>query len=231
MSAIVRAEGLCWTRPPRGDAPAQRVLQDASISVEPGELLAISGASGVGKSVLGSLVLRLRRVPSPGRVHWGEDEVTALSARRLQPLRAGFQGLLQHTGAILPPFCTVEESLVETARHVRKVGRAEARERVREVADLLGIAALLQRRPRFLSGGEQRKSGVARLLLSEARFAFVDEPDSGLDPVSQHDVVGELRRAVDRTGMGMLVITHNAMLARRYADRRLVLSGGSLHAA
>ncbi len=231
MTAILRGEGLSWTRPPRGDAPAQLVLQDAAISIDPGEMVAVSGPSGIGKSVLGSLLLRLRAVPSPGRVHWGDTDVTALSGRRLQPLRAGFQGLLQHTGAILPPFCSVEESLVETARHVRRLSRDDARVRVQEVAELLGIAALLHRRPRFLSGGEQRKSGVARLLLSDARFAFVDEPDSGLDPVSQHDIVGELRHVVDRTGMGMLVITHNAMLARRYADRRLILREGRLHAA
>jgi ABC-type glutathione transport system ATPase component len=231
MSAVVRGEGLCWTRPPRGDAPAQLVLQDAEIAVQPGEMVAISGPSGIGKSVLGSLLIRLREVPEPGRVYWGDVEVSSLSARRLQPLRAAFQGLLQHTGAILPPFCTVEESLVETLRHVRRVPRREARQRAREVAELLGIGELLHRRPRFLSGGEQRKSGVARLLLSDARFAFVDEPDSGLDPVSQHDIVGELRKVVDRTGMGMLVVTHNAMLARRYADRRLLLGEGRLHAA
>lgn len=231
MSAIVRGEGLTWTRPARGSAPAQRVLQDAAIEVQPGELVAISGPSGIGKSVLGTLLLRLRSVPAPGRVHWGDTDVSALSGRKLQALRSGFQGLMQHTGAILPPFCTVEESLMETLRHVRPTPREEARARVAEVADLLGISALLDRKPRFLSGGEQRKSGVARLLLSEARFAFVDEPDSGLDPVSQHDVVGELRHVVDRTGMGMLVVTHNAMLARRYADRRLLLREGRLHAA
>lgn len=231
MSTIVRGEGLCWTRPPRGDSPAQLVLQDAVIDVQPGEMVAVSGPSGIGKSVLGSLLLRLRAVPAPGRVFWGETDVTSLTGRRLQSLRAGFQGLLQHTGAILPPFCSVEESLLETLRHVRRVPRSEGRERARDVAKLLGIDDLLHRRPRFLSGGEQRKAGVARLLLSEARFAFVDEPDSGLDPVSQHDVVGELRRVVDRTGMGMLVVTHNARLARRYADRRLVLREGRLHAA
>ena len=103
MSTIVRGEGLCWTRPPRGDSPAQLVLQDAVIDVQPGEMVAVSGPSGIGKSVLGSLLLRLRAVPAPGRVFWGETDVTSLTGRRLQSLRAGFQGLLQHTGAILPP--------------------------------------------------------------------------------------------------------------------------------
>ena len=229
-AAVLRAEGLAWTRPARSGEAARVVLQDASLAIQPGEMVAVSGPSGVGKSVLGSLVLRLREVPAPGRVLWGDRDVTALGARALTPLRARHQGLLQQTAAILPPFCSVEESLLETLRHVCR-DRSAARARVREVAELLGIAALLGRRPRFLSGGEQRKAGVARLLLTNPAFAFVDEPDSGLDPVSQHEVLGELRKAVDRSGMGMLVVTHNALLARRYADRRLILQEGRLHAS
>ncbi len=231
MSPVVRGEALSWTRPARGSSPALVVLKDAEVSIQPGELVAVSGPSGIGKSVLGSLLLRLRHVPQPGQVYWGEQAVGQLAARELTPLRARYQGLLQQTSAVLPPFCTLEESLRETLKHVCGIRGAEALDRIRPVTDLLGITALLHRRPRFLSGGEQRKSGVARLLLTDPRFAFVDEPDSGLDPVSQHDVLGELRAAVDLTGMGMLVVTHNAMLANRYADRRLLMKDGRLHAA
>ena len=101
--------------------------------------------------------------------------------------------------------------------------------RVVEVAERLGIARLLDRHPRFLSGGEGRKSGVARLLLARPRFAFVDEPDAGLDPVSQHEVLKLLREAVDEMGVSMLLVTHSAVLAKVYADRRIVLRRGELH--
>jgi len=101
--------------------------------------------------------------------------------------------------------------------------------RVVAVAERLGIARLLDRYPRFLSGGEGRKSGVARLLLARPRFAFVDEPDAGLDPVSQHEVLKLLREAVDETGVSMLLVTHSAVLAKVYADRRIVLRRGELH--
>jgi len=207
------------------------VLRGVDVEIQPGELVAVSGPSGVGKSVLGSLILRLREVQASGRVWWGENDVTQLDAHKLQPLRADFQGLLQQTGAILPPFMTVRQSLLETVHYVEGSGQRgdAAMEAVSAVAERLGIARLLDRYPRFLSGGEQRKSGVARLLLARPKFAFVDEPDAGLDPVSQHEVLALLRKAVDETGVSMLLVTHSAVLAELYADRRILLSRGELH--
>lgn len=227
---IVRAQGLRWRRPD-AEPGTPDVLCGVDVETCPGELVAVSGPSGVGKSVLGSLILRLREVPPGGRLWWGDREVTDLSARKLQPLRTGFQGLLQQTGAILPPFMTVRQSLLETVRYVEGGGQRgeQAMAAVMAVAERLGIARLLDRFPRFLSGGEQRKSGVARLLLARPRFAFVDEPDAGLDPVSQHEVLKLLRHAVDETGVSMLLVTHSAVLAELYADRRIVLSRGELH--
>ncbi len=227
---VVRSRGLKWQRPAGVDgSPGRMVLQGIDLDIAPQEVVAISGSSGVGKSVLGSLILRLRPVEHGGQVWWGEDEITGLSVLGLQGLRTRFQGLLQHTEAILPPFLTVGEALHESVRHVGRTNGARSEE-VRDVAELLGISALLDRYPRYLSGGEQRKSGVARILLAHPRFAFVDEPDAGLDPLSQHDVLQALRRAVDRSGMGMLLVTHNAHLAEQYADRRVRLAEGRLHA-
>jgi len=231
MSAVVRGESLHWTRPAAEGGAETHVLRGADLEVHAGEMVTIAGPSGTGKSVLGSLMLRLRPVDEPGRVFWGDQEVTSLPARQLHPLRARFQGLLQQGTAILPPFSTVRSALAETLREVRGIRGTDAAARIDDVAGLLGIAGLLDRRPRYLSGGEKRKSSIARLLLAEPAFAFVDEPDSGLDPVSQHEVMGELRKVLDRTGMGMLVVTHNARLADRYADRRLSLREGVLHAA
>ena len=216
---VLAAEGLSFL-------PERPVLRGVSLAIEPGELVALEGASGAGKTVLGTLLLRLRAV-STGRVTWGGTDVTNLSTRAIRPLRAGYQALLQHTEASLPPYMTVGAALRETARHVARAPEPAAL--VARVADSLGIGALLERTPRFLSGGEQRRGGLARVLLADPAFAFVDEPDAGLDAQARLRALQLLRDRCD-AGMSCLLVTHNRDLARRFADRRLTLEEGVLHA-
>lgn len=213
----VRGEHLTWSRPDGGV-----VLRDVSLGVAAGEVVALRGPSGAGKTVLGTTLLRLRPVHAPGRVLWEDQDVTNAPASRLQPLRTRVQGLPQHTAALLPPWLTVREALVETARHV---GGEEAR--IPELAQRLGVADLLDRRPRGLSGGELRRASLARVLLSRPAFAFVDEPDAGLDPLTRREVLGLLRTAADE-GTGILLVTHEAELAARLADRTVELREGRL---
>ena len=98
------------------------------------------------------------------------------------------------------------------------------------VADQLGLTPLLDRLPRHLSGGEQRRAGLARVLLAQPAAAVVDEPDAGLDAPSQVAVLTLLRDRCD-AGMACLLITHQRGLARRFADRVLHLDQGVLRAA
>ncbi len=201
------------------------VLRDVEIGIQAGELVVLEGGSGAGKTVLGTLLLRLRRPEPPGRVTWGTVDVTSLPARELRPLRARHQALLQHGAASLPPYMSVGDALLETARHVAKARDPE--EQALHTARALGIAELLDRRPRHLSGGEQRRAGLARVLLADPVFAFVDEPDAGLDPEVRLVALQLLRARCDQ-GMACLLVTHNEGLARRFADRRLALEGGTL---
>lgn len=191
------------------------VFAGAGLSLAAGELVALQGPSGAGKTVLGTMLLRLRPVPAPGVVRWGDEDVTAASMSALRPLRPRYQALLQHSSANLPPYMTVGEALAETARHVAGVGG----DPLAAVADELGIGALLDRTPRFLSGGEQRRAGLARVLMANPIFAFVDEPDAGLDPAAKLAALSLLRRRCD-AGMACLLVTHEPGLAARFADRR-----------
>lgn len=216
--SVLRAEGLTWSRP-----TGESVLRDAALHVDAGEVVVLSGASGTGKTVLGTTLLRLRTLASPGRVHWGEVDVSTLGAAALTPLRAQYQGLLQHSGALLPSWLTVGEALTETAMHV-----GGDSDRAAELASRLGLGALLDRVPAGLSGGEQRRAALARVLLSRPRFAFIDEPDAGLDPLTAADVADLVREAADRDGVGVLLVTHDARLADRCASRGLRLRDGGL---
>ena len=219
--SVVAATGLHFHS---GD---RAILRDLAITVAAGELVALEGASGAGKTVLGTMLLRLRAVAPPGTVRWGDRDVSALSPRALRPLRSAVQALLQHTESSLPPYMTVGASLHETARHVAHA--AAPQEAVDAIAAALGIADLLTRVPRYLSGGEQRRAGLARVLLADPGFAFVDEPDAGLDPEARLVALQLLRDRCD-AGMGCLLVTHNQGLARRYADRRITLEEGRLRA-
>ena len=231
MSApVLRGEAIHWSRPAGPDEEPIPVLQGVDIAVHPGEIVAVQGPSGCGKTVLCTTLMRLRQVRPPGRVWWGEREVTHLSPRTLAPLRAHHQGMLQHTGAILPPFTSVRASLIETARQVAQ-DKQRALAQLEDLAGRFGLTRLLDRRPRYLSGGEQRKASLCRILLTSPRFLFADEPDSGLDPLSQQEVLKLFRGTVDELGIGLLIITHNQKLADEYADRRLQLREGVLHEA
>jgi ABC-type glutathione transport system ATPase component len=221
---VLKAEGIRWSP---GDS-GHRVLAGVDLQVDPGELVALEGGSGAGKTVLGTLLLRLRPLQA-GRLRWGEQDVTALSLRRLHPLRRRFQGMLQQGDALLPPYRTLRQLFDETARHVCRPRAEEGR--VGEVVDRLGLTALLDRYPRYLSGGEQRRAGLARVLLTRPEFLLVDEPEAGLDPLSRREVFHLIRQLADRDGVGVLLVTHRPGLARRVADRRLLLAEGRLHAA
>ena len=228
-AAVLRVQDLHWSKPgANGGLPGTPVLRGAGLEVHAGELVALEGASGTGKTVLCTHLLRLREPPQKGSIFWGDQDVTGWPHRRLRPLRRAFQGMLQHTGAILPPFLTVGDALRETARYVARTPDPERL--VHEMVQALGIQRLLPRRPRHLSGGEQRLAGLARILLNQPDFAFFDEPDAGLDPPSQLEILRQIRRAAEVGGTGILLVTHNAGLARQHADRRLRLQEGRIHA-
>lgn len=134
--------------------------------------------------------------------------------------------MLQHTAALLPPWLTVRRALQETSRRVADPVTTPAE--ADRVIERLGLADLMDRFPRHLSGGEQRRVTLARVLLARPRFAFVDEPDAGLDPLSRTDLLQLLRDAVDDTGLGVLLVTHEQGLMRRFADRVRCLENGRI---
>ncbi len=191
------------------------VLRGADIAVRRGEVVAVLGPSGCGKTTLGDLLLGLVR-PDAGE------------ARRMPgfaPWR--FQKLYQDPPGAFAPRLTMRQGLADLARrHGLERAALDA-----PLAQLRLAPALLDRRPAELSGGELQRFALLRALALDPVFLFADEPTSRLDPVTQQDVAMLLRACAAERGLGVLLVTHDAALARKLADRALELAGGVLRDA
>lgn len=226
MAAVIEASGLRWS-----PAEGRAVLDGVDIHIAEGEIVALSGPSGAGKTVLGTLLLRLRDAAS-GTVRWLGEDVSHCAPHRLVDRRRAFQMLPQHTGALLPPWATVRASLVETLRSVRRLPEAAVADQFATPwVDRLGVRPLLDRLPAGLSGGEQRRASLLRVLFAEPRFAFIDEPDAGQDPQTAEEVLSLVADWAAERKVATLVVTHHPGLAARHATRRLLLEEGQLHAS
>jgi len=224
---IVELRDVSWSVRERhrafGATHHKRVLEGASMSVAPGEVVGLAGLSGAGKTTLGMCLLRLIQ-PQGGAVFWEGVDVTSWPENKLRPLRRQFQALLQAPYAMLTPFLTVRQHLEETLRFVVGNDRPTSRDWSGLVEEL-ALDQVLESRPAELSGGEARRVGLARVLLCRPTFLFADEPDAGLDPPRRMALASRLR-ALAKDGSGLLVVTHDAPTLERVSDRLLTLGDG-----
>jgi len=196
------------------------VLRDLDLSVEPGEMLAIVGASGVGKSTLLHVLGGLDRVDR-GTVTIASVEVTAL-ADAFRNRRVGFVFQFHH---LLPEFSAVENA--EMPMRIARMPLAEARGRARDLLVRVGLGDRLTHRPGMLSGGEQQRVAVARALVMRPSLLLADEPTGDLDEQTAsalHDLLREMHRTFQLTS---IIATHNPRLAAA-CDRILRLEAGRL---
>jgi sn-glycerol 3-phosphate transport system ATP-binding protein len=125
------------------------------------------------------------------------------------------------------PHLNVAENIVFGLK-VRRVGRAERDERLRKVADLVGLSAYLARRPAQLSGGQRQRVALARAIIAEQRLCLMDEPLSNLDARLRHEMRVEIRALQQRLGMTMVYVTHDQTEAMTMADRVILLRDGHI---
>ena len=209
--ATLRLDGL---RKSFGPVP---VLQGVDLSLDDGEMLVIVGASGCGKSTLLRLVAGLE-TPTAGRILLDGRDIAGLdpSARDIAMV---FQNYA------LYPHMTVGENMAYGLR-IRGLPRAAIARRVQETADLLGLGALLARRPRELSGGQRQRVAMGRAIVREPKLFLFDEPLSNLDAALRVQMRAEIRRLQRRLGTTSLYVTHDQVEAMTLGDRLLVLHGG-----
>lgn len=195
-------------------------VSGVSFDIDVGQTLALVGESGSGKSTIARTLIGLKK-PASGSIRFDGREISAASNREWSRLRRQMSMMWQDPVGSLSPRLTVGSLVTEPLRiHGRKGDRAEAE----RLLGLVGLPAeFIARYPHQLSGGQARRVGVARALALEPKLLIADEPTAGLDMSVQGEVLNLLNDVQKRTGVGVLVITHNLNLVRHVSDRMAIM--------
>jgi lipoprotein-releasing system ATP-binding protein len=200
------------------------VLMGLDLVVPEGEMLAITGASGVGKSTLLHVLGTLDR-PEGGSIHVAGDDVFGLDEKHLRAFRNRTLGFVFQFHHLLPEFTAMENVMMPLL--IGRVSAGEARQRAGALLEELGMTGRADHRPGALSGGEQQRVAVARALVRSPRAVLADEPSGNLDRETGDRLHDLLKRLNREKGITVVVVTHNERLAGS-ADRTLRLEGGKL---
>ncbi|SIO11298.1 ABC transporter ATP-binding protein [Agromyces cerinus] len=199
-------------------------LQDVSLTIPKGQLVAIQGPTGGGKSTLLQMLGALDR-PSIGRVALGEAELSHLPDRRLAGIRAKEIGFVFQGFNLIPTLTALEN--VETALEPLGVSADERRRRATEALGSVGLGDRGGHVPSELSGGQQQRVAIARALVKEPDVLLADEPTGNLDEQTRDDIMDLLEGLWRDRGLTLIVVTHDSAVAKR-AERRLHIRDGAV---
>jgi sn-glycerol 3-phosphate transport system ATP-binding protein len=194
-------------------------VKDASFTVAPGTLTVLLGPSGCGKSTTLRLIAGLDAATS-GQILIGGKDVTAAP-----PARRGLAMVFQNYA--LFPHLSVAENIVFGLK-VRRVSAADRARRLKKATDMLGLGALLERKPSQLSGGQQQRVALGRAIVAEAPVCLMDEPLSNLDAQLRHDMRKEIRSIQRSLNMTMVYVTHDQIEAMSLADQVILMRNGAI---
>jgi lipoprotein-releasing system ATP-binding protein len=221
--AALRLEAVSKTYN-RGRPNAVEVLRDASITIVPGEAVALVAPSGAGKSTL-LHVAGLLDTADAGRVVLDGADMTGQNDRRRTEARRRIVGFVYQFHHLLPEFSAVENVVLPQLAEGVEAGAARAR--AEELLDRVGLAPRADHRPAELSGGEQQRVAFCRALANRPKLLLADEPTGNLDPETSERVFAVLMSLVRETGLAALIATHNHELAHRL-DRVVRLEAGRI---
>jgi lipoprotein-releasing system ATP-binding protein len=223
--SFVKVEGL--NKSYTVSAHALHVLRDVSVDVAPGEMLAIVGQSGVGKSTLLHVLGGLDHGDS-GSIRIGETTLTTLPDAEMVEFRNRNVGFVFQFHHLLPEFDALENA--EMPMRIARMPLREARERATGLLTRVGLGERLAHRPSMLSGGEQQRVAVARALIMRPALLLADEPTGDLDEATAESLERLLREMHAEFGLTSIIATHNPRLAAA-CDRVLRMEHGQLRPA
>jgi peptide/nickel transport system ATP-binding protein len=228
--AIV-VSGVSKTFPPprRGEQPV-RAVDNVSFTLEPGQSMALVGASGSGKSTIAKMITGVER-PTAGTITFGDTHVESIKRRDLKSLHREVQMVFQDPYAALNPVHTVEYTLSRPIANFSSLRGRAARQRVLELLEVVGLTPVEQfaaKLPHQLSGGQRQRVVIARALACVPQVLIADEPASMLDVSLRAGVLALLDDLRLRWGVSMLYITHDLLSARLVTDQIMVLNKGTV---
>jgi phospholipid/cholesterol/gamma-HCH transport system ATP-binding protein len=203
-----------------------KVLNGVSLGVHRGETLAVLGRSGTGKSVLLRMIVGLER-PDSGSISILGQDIAGFSLDKLGEVRKRMGFLFQH--AALYDSLTVGENVAFPLVHHRTdLSKAERGERVNQLLTEVGLENALDKMPSDISGGMQKRAGLARALALEPEILLLDEPTAGLDPISSGEIDELVLKLQREHQMASIVVTHDLHSAKTIANRLALLDQGKV---
>jgi len=206
-----------------------KVVNGVSFDVFPGETLGLVGESGCGKTTLGRALIRLGRPVVTGKIEFDGKEISVFSNREFRTLRKEMQMIFQDPFGSLNPRLTVRQMLEEVLL-VHRIARGdEARRRIEELLDIVGLnREYLNRYPHEFSGGQRQRLGIARALAVNPKFIICDEPVSALDVSIQSQIINLLKDLQRDLGLTYLFIAHDLSVVEYISDRVAVMYLGKI---
>ena len=205
---------------------SQKVLNEISLTVTRGETLAVLGRSGSGKSVLLRLIVGLEK-PDSGSIRIHGQDIAGLALDQIGEIRKKMGFLFQH--AALYDSLTVEQNVAfPLQHHKREMSKSEQDDRVKELLAEVGMEGNLGKMPSDISGGMQKRVGLARALALEPDILLLDEPTAGLDPISSAEIDDLVLKLQEEHHVASIVVTHDLHSAKTIADRLALLNEGNV---